>query len=277
MIEIPEAVVIADQLDLEISGKTIVGSIAGSHPHKFAWYSGEPDQYPAKLKGRMIKRAYNHAAMVFVELDNDMTLIFGEGTRILLHEPDSPRPAKHQLILDFQDGTAISVSIQMYGFIMLEYTKKLTNNYVIGSIVKPSPLSGEFDKKYFEGLYNQFKETKLSAKAFLATEQRIPGLGNGVLHDILFNSRIHPRLKIAQFNDEEIDNLYNSIKITLREMADKGGRNTQKDIYGEKGGYESLMSKNTVNCECPVCGEIIEKQSYLGGSVYFCSECQRKE
>lgn|GEM_PF-2077218 len=31
-------------------------------------------------------------------------------------------------------------------------------------------------------------------KAFLATEQRIPGLGNGVLQDILWTARIHPKL-----------------------------------------------------------------------------------
>jgi hypothetical protein len=31
---------------------------------------------------------------------------------------------------------------------------------------------------------------KLSLKALLATEQRIPGLGNGVLQDILFKARM---------------------------------------------------------------------------------------
>ena len=84
-------------------------------------------------------------------------------------------------------------------------------------------------------------------------------------------------MKIVAFNDEDIDNLYNSIKITLREMTDRGGRNTHKDIYGRSGGYEALMNKNTVGTECPACGEIIEKQNYMGGSVYFCPECQRKE
>jgi formamidopyrimidine-DNA glycosylase len=43
----------------------------------------------------------------------------------------------------------------------------------------------------------------LSAKAFLATEQRIPGLGNGVLQDILFTAGIHPKRKMAAISEEE--------------------------------------------------------------------------
>ncbi|MCK5757903.1 MAG: endonuclease VIII, partial [Clostridiales bacterium] len=126
-------------------------------------------------------------------------------------------------------------------------------------------------------LFKEHSKTSLSTKAFLATEQRIPGIGNGVLHDILFNAMIHPRLKLKDYNDEEAENLYNSINITLEEMTEKGGRDTQKDIYGEKGGYECIMSRNSVGKDCPRCGAIIEKQSYMGGSVYFCPECQRKE
>ena len=108
----------------------------------------------------------------------------------------------------------------------------------------------------------------------MATEQRIPGLGNGVLQDILFNARIHPAKKLKDFSEEDPYNLYNSIVITLEQMKAGGGRSTEKDLYGNPGGYSQILSSKTAGLECPVCGEIIEKKSYMGGSVYFCRECQ---
>jgi formamidopyrimidine-DNA glycosylase len=66
----------------------------------------------------------------------------------------------------------------------------------------------------------------LSAKAFLATEQRIPGLGNGVLQDILWKSRIHPRRKMADLSDRAIQAMYGAVKSVLAEMAARGGRDT---------------------------------------------------
>ena len=44
---------------------------------------------------------------------------------------------------------------------------------------------------------------KKSAKALLATDQMIPGLGNGVLQDILYLARVHPKTKIAVLSPGE--------------------------------------------------------------------------
>ncbi len=277
MIEIPEASVIAKQLNSELSGKIISYGVAGTFPNKFAWYSGKSSEYTRRLFERRIINSYNHASRVFIELDDGLALIFGEGTGISVHEAGDSKPRKHQLLLEFADDSALSVIIRMYGFILCENKDTVTNKYIIDAMIKPSPLSDGFTPEYFNKLFTEHADSSLSTKAFLATEQRIPGIGNGVLHDILFNAMIHPKLKLRDYNDEEAENLYNSIKKTLEEMADKGGRDTEKDIYGQKGGYKCIMSRNSVGKECPRCGAIIEKQSYMGGSVYFCPVCQRKE
>ncbi|HBT18319.1 MAG TPA: endonuclease VIII, partial [Firmicutes bacterium] len=41
------------------------------------------------------------------------------------------------------------------------------------------------------------------------------------------------------------------------------------------GGYQTKLSKKTVNKPCPVCGSIIKKETYMGGSIYYCEGCQR--
>ncbi|NLG52254.1 MAG: endonuclease VIII, partial [Chloroflexi bacterium] len=127
---------------------------------------------------------------------------------------------------------------------------------------------------YFDSLFNE-NTAKLSAKAFLATEQRIPGLGNGVLQDILWTARIHPKRKMADLSSAEIDAMYAAVKSVLRAMADRGGRDVEKDLFGQPGGYTTILSKNTVGTPCPVCGEGIQKEPYLGGAIYYCLGCQK--
>ncbi len=69
-------------------------------------------------------------------------------------------------------------------------------------------------------------ELASSAKAFLATEQRVPGLGNGVAQDILWTSHIHPKRKMATLSGVEIEGLFNAVKSVLADMVAQGGRDT---------------------------------------------------
>lgn len=86
----------------------------------------------------------------------------------------------------------------------------------------------------------------LSAKAFLATEQRFPGIGNGTLQDILFAARIHPKRKIASLTEDERERLAACTASVLGEMTRLGGRDTEKDLFGNPGGYQTRMSKRTL-------------------------------
>ena len=81
--------------------------------------------------------------------------------------------------------------------------------------------------------------------------------------------------KMCTVSSSEYKKIYCSIKETLKDMYELGGRDTEKDIYGKYGGYKTKMSKKTVEKPCPVCGGEIIKKAYLGGSVYYCPSCQK--
>ncbi|MEG2071204.1 MAG: zinc finger domain-containing protein, partial [Bacteroidales bacterium] len=162
---------------------------------------------------------------------------------------------------------------RMYGGIYV-FRGALDNKYRTLSLEKISPLSNDFDEIYFARLIEAEKKN-ISIKALLATEQRIPGLGNGVLQDILFNAGVHPKRKICSLTDIEQLNLFQSIKNTLSAMTAGGGRDTETDFFGNKGKYTSLLSKNTYEKPCPRCGSAIRKESYMGGSIYYCTDCQK--
>jgi formamidopyrimidine-DNA glycosylase len=272
MIELPEAVVIAQQIAGTLGGKRIMRAVANTSPHKFAWYTGDPAEYNDRLAGKVIGAATGVGGSVEFEAGD---MVLSVSAPIRYHPQSEKRPQKHQLLLEFEDGTALSSSAQMWGgfFCFQAGEKGGFPDYDLAK-TRPSPLTDAFDRAYFDTLFDA-ETPKLSAKAFLATEQRIPGLGNGVLQDILWTAHIHPRRKMGELSDLEIDAMYDAVKHVLAAMTAQGGRDTERDLFGHPGGYRTVLSKNTVGTPCPTCGTIIKKEPYLGGSIYYCAGCQR--
>lgn len=273
MIELPEATVLADQVNTMVSGKQVMKVVPAHTPHKFAWYYGNPQDYHDLLADEVIGSAKGVGSMVEISAGK-ATLLFGDGVGLRYHSQQESQPDRHQLLIEFTDCSAISATVQMYGGLWCFSGETLDNLYYKAAKEKPSPLADEFDATYFDQLLALPAVQKLSAKAFLATEQRIPGLGNGVLQDILWKARIHPKRKVNTLLDHHKEDLFTAIKISLADMTALGGRDTEKDLFGMQGKYKTRMSKNTVNSACPVCNELIKKENYLGGSIYFCPQCQ---
>jgi formamidopyrimidine-DNA glycosylase len=272
MIELPEAAVLAKQINQTLTGKRIKQVIANQSPHKFAWYSGDPARYNERLAGKFIRGAEPFGCHLEIRADEMLLVI---STPIHYHARDEKLPKKHQLLVTFDDGSAISCTVQMWGALacFAENEKSSIPDYLI-SREKTSPLSEEFDRAYFDSLFDK-NTGNLSAKAFLATGQRIPGLGNGVLQDILWTAKIHPKKRMADVSRKEISQMYRAVKSILQKMTDQGGRDTEVDLFGCPGGYQTILSKNTVGEPCPVCGTAIKKEPHLGGSIYVCEGCQK--
>ena len=167
-------------------------------------------------------------------------------------------------------------TVPLMEFIQAPGQTVLSPDEMLEAIVveKPSPLSEAFDAAYFEALLAPEDVQKLSLKAALATEQRIPGLGNGALQDILWQARLNPRRKVHALTDQEVEALFTNLKTTLAAMTEKGGRSTEKDLFNQPGGYPVVMYAKSKGKPCPRCGDEIQKESYLGGSVYTCPTCQ---
>jgi formamidopyrimidine-DNA glycosylase len=274
MIELPESITLAKQINENLIGKKITAVTAAASPHKFAWYFGDPADYASRLVDREITSALGLGIFVEVCLSHTR-ILFSDGVNLRWHTKAGPIPKKHQLLLAFDDGTSLSASIAMYGGIQCwEEGNDFDNPYYKIAMEKPSPLTDEFDQSYFTQLLSPEEVQKLSLKAALATEQRIPGLGNGSLQDILWKAKLNPRQKTNTLTKEETNRLYINIKETFFEMAHSGGRSTEKDLFGEPGGYQVVMCAANKDKPCPECGSLIQKESYMGGSVYTCADCQ---
>ena len=272
MLEIPESYSFARQAADMLSGRTVTDVFNATHPHKFTWYLGDPADYRARLVGKTVRAAEGHGAFIDLLLDDEAHIALSDGVNLRYHAPGAEVPPKYQLLIAFDDDSFLVFTVAMYGGI-IAFRKNFDNPYYLGALSKPSPLDDAFDEACFGRLLSDAK-SNLSAKAFLATEQRIPGLGNGVLQDILYHTHIHPKKKISGLTDKERENLFYQIKETMNDIYHLGGRSTESDLFGANGKYVACLSKDTAGMACPRCGETIVKENYLGGSIYYCRGCQ---
>lgn len=274
MLEFPEAVVLAEDLNKTIKGKEIVDVIPGDIEHKFAFFSGDPNDYKGKMIHKKVGESRAYGPLVEVDLE-DYFMIFGDGANVRYLEKDAKLPQKYQLAVQFEDGTHLVCSIAMYGRIGLEQRGNYDSFYYQVAVEKPTMISDDFNLNYFNLIVKEAKDS-LSVKALLATEQRIPGLGNGVLQDILFEAKVNPRTKIKDLSSKQLEDIYHAIKKVIPKIIAEGGRDVDKNLFGKPGGYQTVLSSKTVKKPCPVCGNTISKEAFLGGSVYYCPKCQPK-
>jgi len=153
-------------------------------------------------------------------------IALSEGAGMQLLNKEENLPEKHQLLIRFEDDSSLIATMRMYAGIYVFPKGAFNNPYYLAARDKQSPLEEDFDREYFSFLMPLEGNEKLSVKAFLATEQRIPGLGNGMLQDFLYHAKIYPKRKMNTLSANERKALFSLIKTTLREMADEGGRDT---------------------------------------------------
>ena len=268
VLEIPEALTIARQLNAAVGRKEIARVIADFTPHRFAWYHGDPVHYHHLLVNRTICDTRSWGGLIEIQA-HDVLILLGDDIGIRYHDPGTSAPKKHQLLVEFTDGSGLSATVGMYGGLWCFKDGDFTNPYYEAAKEKPSPLSEQFDAVYFLNLFQLPNVSRLSAKAFLATEQRIPGLVM-VCCRIFCSMQAYIRKKMGTLTDGDQHALFESIKITLEAMTELGGRDTEKDLFGQVGSYETKLSAKTKGKPCPQCGTLIRKETYLGGSVYYC-------
>jgi formamidopyrimidine-DNA glycosylase len=274
MIEMPEAMTIARQMDETLTGKTFQHFSRGPLTHKFLWLTRPAEEYDTLLAGKQVTSASSYGRSILLYVGEDLVLLLADlGGRILYHLPGTPLPEKYHLRWDFSDGSGLTYTLQMWGFVGL-LEKSAISRPPYDEVGIP-PLSEGFTPERFDQLLEEYPEkTKKGVKGFLVTSKHVHGIGNAYLQDILYRAKIHPTRKIPSLSSDERLNLYAAVQDTMAQAIKLGGREDERDLFDQPGGYSRLMSNQTVGKPCPDCGTNIEKLAYLGGACYLCPCCQ---
>jgi formamidopyrimidine-DNA glycosylase len=275
MFEIPELITIARQLNETVQGKIVREGQLGNSPHKFVWYNRKPEEFSQCTRGKTVGKTIVQGRWLFAPLEPGYILVLGEcGGKILYHAAGKKLPEKYHLRLDFEDGSALTTLTQMWGAMELfDKGQEKERKYV--KDMRVTPVDPAFTFEYFSALIDELLQgEKRSVKSLLTQDQLIPGLGNAIAQDIMFNARLHPRHALADLTTGQRRDLHAAITDTLHEVITGGGRNDESDLFGQPGNYARLMDSAAAGKPCPECGRTVEKMQYLGGACYFCPKCQ---
>jgi formamidopyrimidine-DNA glycosylase len=276
MFELPEVENFVKQINATLKGKTIRDGSLGNSPHKFVWYNRKPEEFKQLVPGKKVGRALARGRWLFIDIEPGYVLVFGEmGGRLLYHPAPAELPKKYHLHLEFDDGSYLSATTQMWGAMELyQAGDELNRQYV--KDMRPTPIEAAFTFEYFNGLIDELlKGEKRSVKSLLTQDQIIPGLGNSIAQDIMFRAGLYPRHSLADLPPTAREILFQAIRATVGEAIEAGGRSDELDLFNRPGCYQRLMDNEALKRPCPRCGGVVEKMAYLGGNCYYCPACQK--
>jgi formamidopyrimidine-DNA glycosylase len=276
VIELPEAVTIARQLDEELKGKRIVSASSGTSNHKWVFYTPTREELEEKLPKETVSQVIAIGRGIHFQLVSGLILLLDDfGGKVYYHNDGNSIPKKYHLLIEFNKESFMTVTIQGWGFIALLTEAELRSRNKIRSNAV-SPVSDAFTFDRFTALFDHYDNgDKDSIKTFFTNGKNVAGIGNGYLQDILFHARIDPRRKVNTITTNERRNLYLAVKNTIAEAISENGRGCERDIYGIPGNYHQLMDRYASGNPCFDCGTTIQKIHYLGGSCYICPNCQK--
>jgi len=147
----------------------------------------------------------------------------------------------------------------------------------VGAIIGklgPEPLAEDFTPEVLSKLLG---EHHIPIKAALIDQNIIAGIGNMYADEILFAARIHPLRRTDTLSDEEIQSLYNSIRVVLASAI--GNKGASVDTYVRPGGQLGRAQfdfkvAHRKGQTCPVCHAPIQRIPVRNRGTYFCPNCQ---
>lgn len=265
MAELPEIFILSKQMKNELVGKTVSG-VDIIQPKCL---NLTPDAFTSALTHASITDVTYHGKWIFMETTQGWLLLcLGMGGEILLVNRDT-LPKKHRLIFDFSDQSCLAVNFWWFGY--AHYSDLLKNHKMTASL---GPNAIDLDPSSLRGLLQGKRGT---LKPFLLDQDRIAGIGNFYIHDILFQSRLHPLQSIQTLNTEEIDALAIAIHDRLQFSINKGGFYYELDLYGKNGGFgmDDLIIAYKENQPCPICSTPIQKIKTGSTYSFICPKCQQ--
>ncbi len=278
-IELPEARILAEQMQQELQGKRVQSYRLQDieRLQKIGLMDKDTGSFEGLIGGR-IQSVVSRGNAIRVKLNTEMNLILAPeyGGMILYHEVGEEIPTKFHLRVGFSDGTALTVRLTSIGLISALRDRELERSYIYRRDFNPevpSPMDEEFTFDRFSSLIKD--ENRMLKSVLVGKHAVIVGVSNSAFQDILYRARVHPKRKAVQLSGEERRALFKSIGLVLQERVRLKGKEQFLDLYGSQGEYTPAMGPRMRGQSCPACGTPIDKLSVGGGYVFFCPSCQK--
>lgn len=246
---------------------------------------------PKEIIGARIKKINRRAKILILNLDNGKSLVIHlkltgqlvyhkDGSRATFGHPipfaGTTLPAKTtHVIFTFSDGSKLFYNdVRKFGWIKVVRTLDVPKLKIMTEF-GPEPLTPAFTEEKFKEI---ILRKKTPIKLVLMDQVQIAGVGNIYANEALFLAGIHPQRKANSLSEKELEKLYKSLLLVLREGLKYGGssENAYVDALGSKGRMqEHLRVYGKNGRKCPRCRGVIKRIALGGRGTLFCEHCQK--
>ncbi len=265
MPELPEIVVISQQMDNTLKGKT-VASVSIFQPKML---NRPVSEFMALLPQKTVVSVRPLGKWILLQCTEKFRLLInlGMGGEILYFEKEN-FPPDIRAIVKFAEGSGFFITLWWFGYFHLVGPNE---SHPMTDILGPDPL--ELSETDF---FRVLEKRKGQIKSFLLNQKNIRGIGNYYIQEILYRARLHPLRPIPTLSGGERKRLYQAIQAVLREAIDLGGSDYEKNFWGKSGkfGLSQMPIAYRENAICPCCGTKIEKIATGSTSQFICPTCQ---
>lgn len=210
-------------------------------------------------RGKFLVFAFQPPADFFIALNPKLT------GRLQLATPGDKRQAKTHVIVTLANGQELRYLDQKtMGQIYLTRDVATVPEY---AGLGPEPF--DISLKDFRA---RLKPYRGEIKGVLTRGEFVAGIGNAYADEILWAARLHPYRKRTQLTPEEIDRLYDAIRLTLRDATNIVRAEMGEAIHQERRDFMAVHMKTGE--PCPRCGTSISLVSANQRITNFCRTCQ---
>lgn len=213
------------------------------------------------VEGRSLDWLERIGKNIFVKIEGDQSLHMHFGmTGDLAFVENGEEPEYSQIVFHFGEGSALHyISKRKFGSVAVIED--------IGTLVDEKELgrdAANMSKK-------EFKEAlggkRGMVKTALTDQKTIAGIGNVYADEILYQSQIHPKTKVDDLTDEQLEDLYTNMNRIFKTSINN-------DAEPEKMPDHYLNTHRNEGEDCPDCSGQIERIKVSGRSTYLCPNCQ---
>ncbi len=218
------------------------------------------------LKNSVVNRQFisstRHGKYLFVWLDPKFLVMhFGMTGDLEYYNVKSAEPRFSKVIFHFKNNFNLSyISTRMFG--------KLDIVDSIEEFIKKKHLGPDAFKMSFEEFTGALKKRTAILKNALLNQSFIAGVGNIYSDEILFRTKLHPKTKLNDLTENQVDKLFTNIKEVLEYGIKAGG-----DFSTYPSDY--LIPHRKKEEQCPTCDTEIKRYDISGRRGWFCPTCQK--
>jgi formamidopyrimidine-DNA glycosylase len=218
-----------------------------------------PQTLARAVNRRKLVNARRHGKWLLVDA-GESTLLFHFGMTGLFKWDDPPHP-HDRIVLQFADGALAYRNMRRFGGVWLARGEREIAE-VTGPLGPDAMEVGSAD------LEQMLHARRGGIKAALMDQRMLAGLGNLLVDEILWRSRIHPRRDARKLRPKDTAKVHRVMHDVLVES------NRRARVPPLPGWLTGV--RDTRDAKCPRCGTRLRKATVAGRTTCWCPRCQRR-